>query len=102
MGKHEWGDNLDVEAFVNLAHDAGLWVILRAGPYICAEWDGGGLPWWLASTKVAAPYLSLFSLPRAAEFSSKFALLRHKNRFASLVWTPVSAVVLVMRGCTIS
>lgn len=31
-------------AFVRLAAELGLWVILRPGPYICAEWDLGGLP----------------------------------------------------------
>lgn len=33
-----------VRAYVSLAAEMGLWVILRPGPYICAEWDLGGLP----------------------------------------------------------
>lgn len=37
----------DVEAFLRAAAAAGLRVILRPGPYICAEWDNGGLPSWL-------------------------------------------------------
>ncbi|GGV17092.1 glycoside hydrolase family 35 protein [Streptomyces spectabilis] len=40
----------DVEAvgrFLDAAHAAGLWAIVRPGPYICAEWDNGGLPSWL-------------------------------------------------------
>jgi len=37
----------DVAAFVRLAQAEGLSVILRPGPYVCAEWDLGGLPWWL-------------------------------------------------------
>ncbi|WCN04995.1 glycoside hydrolase family 35 protein [Streptomyces sp. M92] len=37
----------DVERFAALASDTGLDVILRPGPYICAEWDNGGLPAWL-------------------------------------------------------
>jgi len=37
----------DLEAFVRLAGDVGLDVIVRPGPYICAEWDNGGLPAWL-------------------------------------------------------
>lgn len=41
------GGMLDVAAFVRLAQELGLWVILRPGPYICAEWDFGGLPGWL-------------------------------------------------------
>uniref|UniRef100_A0A674P8A0 Galactosidase beta 1 like 2 n=1 Tax=Takifugu rubripes TaxID=31033 RepID=A0A674P8A0_TAKRU len=38
---------LDLEAFINLAADLGLWVILRPGPYISSELDLGGLPSWL-------------------------------------------------------
>ncbi|RJL34011.1 glycoside hydrolase family 35 protein [Bailinhaonella thermotolerans] len=37
----------DVEAFLRAAADAGLRAIVRPGPYICAEWENGGLPWWL-------------------------------------------------------
>jgi len=40
------GDN-DVARFVRLAQAEGLWVILRPGPYVCAEWEFGGFPWWL-------------------------------------------------------
>ncbi len=38
---------LDVEAFIRLAGELGLWVIVRPSPYICAEWEFGGLPAWL-------------------------------------------------------
>ena len=37
----------DVAAFIGLADELGLDVIARPGPYICAEWDLGGLPAWL-------------------------------------------------------
>lgn len=37
----------DVEGFVRLAQELGLYVILRPSPYICAEWEFGGLPAWL-------------------------------------------------------
>ncbi|MET4224273.1 glycoside hydrolase family 35 protein [Oerskovia enterophila] len=40
----------DVERFVRLAGDLGLDVVVRPGPYICAEWDNGGLPAWLTAT----------------------------------------------------
>ncbi len=39
--------NNDVAAFIKAAQEEGLWVILRAGPYSCAEWDFGGFPAWL-------------------------------------------------------
>ena len=38
---------LDLEAFLQLAQDLGLYAIVRPSPYICAEWEWGGLPAWL-------------------------------------------------------
>ncbi|MDA2807113.1 glycoside hydrolase family 35 protein [Nocardiopsis suaedae] len=40
---------LDLPRFLRLAAAEGLHVLLRPGPYICAEWDGGGLPAWLTA-----------------------------------------------------
>ncbi|MFI1412798.1 beta-galactosidase family protein [Streptomyces sp. NPDC020707] len=42
----------DVDAlgrFLDAAHAAGLWAIVRPGPYICAEWENGGLPHWVTA-----------------------------------------------------
>ncbi|XP_029537174.1 beta-galactosidase-1-like protein 2 isoform X2 [Oncorhynchus nerka] len=36
-----------LKAYISIAAELGLWFILRAGPYICAEWDLGGMPSWL-------------------------------------------------------
>ncbi len=41
----------DVAAFCRLAQRHGLYVIVRPGPYVCAEWEMGGLPWWLLKKK---------------------------------------------------
>jgi beta-galactosidase len=38
---------LDLERFLRQVAEAGLYAIVRPGPYICAEWDNGGLPIWL-------------------------------------------------------
>lgn len=38
---------LDISEFIKKAQKNGLMVIVRPGPYICAEWEFGGLPWWL-------------------------------------------------------
>uniref|UniRef100_A0A452G0H5 Glycoside hydrolase 35 catalytic domain-containing protein n=1 Tax=Capra hircus TaxID=9925 RepID=A0A452G0H5_CAPHI len=46
-GAFDFSENLDLEAFILLAAEVGLWVILRPGPYICGEMDLGGLPSWL-------------------------------------------------------
>ncbi|MGW7636573.1 glycoside hydrolase family 35 protein [Streptomyces decoyicus] len=43
----------DVASFVRTADEVGLKVIVRPGPYICAEWDFGGLPAWLLKDKDA-------------------------------------------------
>ncbi|MBO7150505.1 MAG: beta-galactosidase [Clostridia bacterium] len=39
--------NLDIASFIRQAEGEGLMVIVRPGPYICAEWEFGGLPWWI-------------------------------------------------------
>lgn len=39
--------NRDLAEFIRIAQQEGLWVILRPGPYVCAEWDFGGLPSYL-------------------------------------------------------
>lgn len=44
----------DMVAFLRMAEDFGLYVILRPGPYICAEWSGGGFPQWLLAKKPKA------------------------------------------------
>ncbi len=46
-GKFDFSGNLDIEAYIDTAAELGLNVILRPGPYICAEWEFGGLPSWL-------------------------------------------------------
>lgn len=46
-GVYDFADENDVAAYVRSAQQEGLDVILRPGPYVCAEWDFGGLPWWL-------------------------------------------------------
>lgn len=50
-GTYDFEGNLDVAEFCKEAAEEGLWVILRPGPYTCAEWDLGGLPSWLLKNK---------------------------------------------------
>jgi len=40
-------DRSDILAFLDLCREESMWVFLRPGPYVCAEWDLGGLPAWL-------------------------------------------------------
>lgn len=44
------GDN-NIAEFVRIAKEEGLWVILRPSPYVCAEWEFGGYPYWLQNEK---------------------------------------------------
>ncbi|NLM26237.1 MAG: beta-galactosidase [Firmicutes bacterium] len=46
-GQFNFSGMADIVAFIELAAEIGLYVIIRPGPYICAEWDLGGLPAWL-------------------------------------------------------
>lgn len=46
-GTFDFTGRLDIVRFIKEAEKAGLMVIVRPGPYICAEWEFGGLPWWI-------------------------------------------------------
>ena len=50
-GVFNFTDNNDIRHFVKLAQKNGMYVIVRPGPYVCAEWEMGGLPWWLLKKK---------------------------------------------------
>ncbi len=46
-GKWNFEGDHDLAKFIQTAGEEGLMVILRPGPYTCAEWEFGGYPWWL-------------------------------------------------------
>jgi beta-galactosidase len=53
-GRYDFTGQNDLAAFIRAAQEEGLYVILRSGPYSCAEWDLGGFPaWLLADPKTA-------------------------------------------------
>ncbi|MCC7228870.1 MAG: beta-galactosidase, partial [Fimbriimonadaceae bacterium] len=43
-GQWDFSGNLDLAAFVDLVQELELLLILRPGPYSCAEWEWGGYP----------------------------------------------------------
>ena len=45
--KYDFSGRLDFIKFFQLIQDAGLYVVMRIGPYVCAEWNYGGFPVWL-------------------------------------------------------
>ena len=50
-GQFDFTGQNDVAEFCRLAQKNGMYVIVRPGPYVCAEWEMGGLPWWLLKKK---------------------------------------------------
>ena len=46
-GQFDFQGILDIEKFLQIAQDLGLYVIVRPSPFICAEWEFGGMPAWL-------------------------------------------------------
>lgn len=50
-GKWDFSGDKNLAKFIKTAEDEGLMVILRPGPYVCAEWEFGGYPWWLQNVE---------------------------------------------------
>ena len=51
LGEYDFSGMLDVREFIRMAGELGLYVIVRPGPYICAEYDSGGFPAYLYRDK---------------------------------------------------
>uniref|UniRef100_A0A8C0C4Z5 Galactosidase beta 1 like n=1 Tax=Balaenoptera musculus TaxID=9771 RepID=A0A8C0C4Z5_BALMU len=71
-GVYKFNGSRDLFAFLKEATLANLLVILRPGPYICAEWEMGGLPAWL----LRKPKIHLRTSDPADNMTKIFALLR--------------------------
>ena len=64
----------DVRSFVKLCQKHGLYVIVRPGPYCCAEWEMGGLPWWLLKKKdINLRSLDPYFMERVRKFETALA-----------------------------
>ena len=50
-GKWDFTGDKNLAEFIKTAGEEGMIVILRPGPYVCAEWEFGGYPWWLQNVK---------------------------------------------------
>lgn len=50
-GVYDFSGEKDLSRFMKLCQKHDMWVIVRPGPYVCAEWEMGGLPWWLLKKK---------------------------------------------------
>lgn len=73
-GQFDFTGNNDVAAFCRLAQKNGMYVIVRPGPYVCAEWEMGGLPWWLLKKKdIRLREQDPYFMERVAVFEEKVA-----------------------------
>ncbi|MDR0932087.1 MAG: beta-galactosidase [Victivallales bacterium] len=90
-GVFNFSGRLDFERYVEIAASLGLKVILRPGPYICSEWDFGGLPAWL----LAKPGMRIrcCNRPYLEAVERYFAVLLPKLQ--KLQWTQGGPVVLM-------
>lgn len=62
----------DIAEFCRLAQKNGMYVIVRPGPYVCAEWEMGGLPWWLLKKKdIRLREQDPYFMERVEKFMSK-------------------------------
>ncbi|MBQ9920986.1 MAG: beta-galactosidase, partial [Clostridia bacterium] len=50
-GEFDFSGMLDLNLYLRTAQEVGLKGFLRPAPYICSEWDFGGLPWWLLKNR---------------------------------------------------
>ncbi|GAN54318.1 beta-galactosidase [Tanticharoenia sakaeratensis] len=98
-GRFVFDDRGDISAFLELCRAEGMWVYLRPGPYVCAEWDLGGLPAWLlyegdvrlrttdpAFLSPASRYIALIAslvAPYMASNGGPILMLQVENEYAS-------------------
>ena len=68
-GQIDFTGQNDIATFCRLAQKHGMYVIVRPGPYVCAEWEMGGLPWWLLKKKdIVLRTLDPYFMERTAIF----------------------------------
>lgn len=90
-GHWDFSGDKDVAQFIRIAQEEGLDVILRPGPYVCAEWDFGGYPAWLLRT----PGLRVRSMdPRFMAASARY-LKRLGQELVPLQATRGGPIVMV-------
>ncbi|MBR3101513.1 MAG: beta-galactosidase [Muribaculaceae bacterium] len=71
-GQFDFTGQNDVAHFCRLAQKHGMWVIVRPGPYVCAEWEMGGLPWWLLKKpNIGLRQLDPYFMERVREFEKR-------------------------------
>lgn len=90
-GEFDFSGNCDVAAFVKACGELGLHVIVRPGPYVCAELDFGGLPWWLLKD----PELRIRCMYPPFAQATRNYLLRVGRELSSLTCTRGGPIIMV-------
>ena len=73
-GLFDFSGNNDIAEFCRTAQKNGMYVIVRPGPYVCAEWEMGGLPWWLLRKKdIKLREQDPYFMERVEKFEQKVA-----------------------------
>ncbi|CAI9097866.1 OLC1v1034380C2 [Oldenlandia corymbosa var. corymbosa] len=83
--QYDFTGNLDLVKFIKTIQDAGLYAILRIGPYVCAEWNYGGFPVWLhnLSKDMAFRTTNKIFMQEMETFTTKIVdMMKKENLFA--------------------
>ena len=99
QGVFDFSGDHDLDAFLDLAAELGLWVIVRPSPFICAEWEFGGMPAWLLRERdmrirsndprflahVASWYDELMAhlVPRQVDHGGNIIMMQVENEYGS-------------------
>lgn len=73
-GQYDFSGQNDIAEFIRLCTKHDMKVILRPGPYVCAEWEMGGLPWWLLQKRdISLRDLDPYFMERVTLFQDELA-----------------------------
>ncbi len=92
-GQYDFSGRYDIVRFIQEAQKAGLYVLLRIGPYICGEWDFGGFPGWLKLKKGIA--FRTYNAPFMAEmkqWTEKLVAMMKENKLMYTQGGPIIAL----------
>lgn len=88
-GVFEFGDNLDLDAWLTEIEAVGLYAIVRPGPYNCAEWLAGGIPQWIPAKGMQIRNDSADYLAAADRYYEKIIPIIAKHQIhkgGSVIW----------------
>ncbi len=92
-GRLDFSGNRDIAAFIDLCAAEGMWVLFRPGPYVCGEWDLGGLPARLMAEKGA----KLRTMENVAFMAAQKEYLEEMARIAAPRMCRVGGPILMVQ-----